>query len=188
MGAAFLIGILAHNSSDENPFQPASSVFASVPPALEPAGGSEPKAPVKAGLQVRDTEFSGQDVSGGGFVSLTTWAGKPIVLVLWSSTCAGCDSTFASTIQTEVKLEPGIQFVGIASGESSTSGASFVRTSNWAFPSITDPHDTLQHALGASTLPVVAILDAQHKVSSSLRGPISRDALDGAIGAVLSGE
>ena len=187
MGIAFTVGLITRGGGEGNPFQPASAVFATVPQALQPASAS-PGEPVRLGRPISDTEISGPDVSGSGFVTLTTWAGRPVVLVLWSSTCPGCTSGFATTVRTVARLQRGVAFLGISTDRSAAAAAAFVRRNGWTFPSIADPDGALTAAVGATTTPVVVVLGAGHHVAAGLRPPFSAAALQGAIASTATGE
>ena len=187
IAAVFTIGLLTRGGGQGNPFQPATAVFASVPEALQPGGGT-PKDPVPVGRAISDTEIAGPDVSGGGFVTMTTWAGKPVVLVLWSTTCVACGTSFATTVRTVARVQSGVQFLGVATNEPSPDAAAFVRRSGWAFPSIADAHGALRPAIGSSATPLVIVLNAAHHVTASLRAPLAPEALAGAINSASTGD
>lgn len=187
ISAAFTIGLLTRGGSQGDPYQPATAVFASVPAALRP-GDDTTKDPVALGRALSDTEISGQDVSGGGFVTLTTWAGKPVVLVVWSSTCRECTTSFATVVRTVAQVQQGVPFVGVATDPTAAPAAAFARRNGWTFPSIADPHGTLASAIGSTAMPVVVVLNAAHHVAASLRAPIPPEALEGAIGSATTGE
>jgi peroxiredoxin len=187
IAGAFGIGLYTRGGSQGDPFQPATAVFATVPSALLPAGAAAGD-PVPLGRALSDTEIAGQDVSGGGFVTLTTWAGKPVVLVLWSSTCKDCTTSFATVVRTVAAVQKGVAFVGVATDPTATTAAAFARANGWTFPSIADPASTLTTAVGATTQPVVVVLNAAHHVAASLRAPILPEALEGAINSAATGE
>lgn len=187
IAVAFAIGLYTRGGSQGDPFQPATAVFASVPSALRP-GDDTTKDPVPLGRALSDTEISGQDVSGGGFVTMTTWAGKPVVLVLWSSTCKECTTSFATVVRTVAEVQRNVAFVGIATDPTAAPAAAFVRRSGWTFPAIADPRGTLTTAVGSTTQPLVVVLNAAHHVAASLRAPILPEALEGAINSATTGE
>lgn len=119
------------------------------PATATPSGGGE-------GL-----ELSGVDPVTGEEVSLSQFAGKPVVLNFWASWCPGCYAEARALVSFAGK-HPEAQVVGINFQDSSAGARDFQQQFDLPFPSIADPNGAVAARLRLQGMPTTIFLDAEH--------------------------
>ena len=123
------------------------------------------------------------DVEGetleGDHVSLSSYAGKVVVVNVWGSWCPPCraeaDDLAAAARELAAK---GVVFVGINTRDSSRdNGLSFQRTYDVPYPSIYDPSGrnllAFRGTLTPNSIPSTVIIDEQGRVAASVLGELT---------------
>ena len=111
----------------------------------------------------------GRDPITGQQVSLTQFAGKPVVLNVWASWCTGCNQE-AADLQRLAASHPGAQVLGIDTQDTTGGARAFYRKWHWRHPSIADPSGSLSAQLAVTGLPTTYFLDRRHRVVAKIVG------------------
>jgi thiol-disulfide isomerase/thioredoxin len=112
--------------------------------------------------------LDGVDAISGKQVSLTRWAGKPVLVNLWGSWCHPCRDE-AGQLRAFLARHPG-SVLGIDVEDSKPGARSFQRRYGVHFPSIFDPRDVLVGRLKAAGTPTTYFLDRRHRIVAALYG------------------
>ena len=111
----------------------------------------------------------GDDVLTGKPVSLALYAGKPVVVNLWSSTCGACFAGARALASFE--RTPGAAAVlGVDVTDSKSGAGSLYRRAGWRHPSIADTNGRIAAQLQLQTLPTTLFLDRQHRGVERING------------------
>ena len=123
-----------------------------------------------------------REVSGtlldGSDLSLSTYAGKVVVLNVWGSWCSPCRKEARALAGAARTLQKdGVKFVGVNTKDSSPQqGLAFERRYDVPYPSFYDPSGrtllAFQGTLNPSAIPSTVVLDAQGRVAASILGEI----------------
>ncbi len=138
---------------------------APAPAASKPVSAN---SPVSAS-STSPLELSGTDPVTGKAVSLSSFAGKPIVLNMWASWCAGC-YVEARALRNFERAHPEAQVVGVDITDTKSGAIDFVRHFNLHHPNIFDPDAKVAARFGLSGLPATVFLDHRHLVVAKIIG------------------
>lgn len=111
----------------------------------------------------------GADPITGEAISLSDFAGKPVVINVWASWCPGCNDE-AEDLATLAKEHPEAQLLGIDYQDTAAGARAFYRRWSWEHPSIFDPDGSLAARFGLVGLPMTFFLDADHRVVARIVG------------------
>jgi cytochrome c biogenesis protein CcmG, thiol:disulfide interchange protein DsbE len=100
---------------------------------------------------------------GGGTVSLTKLAGKPIVLNFWSSTCEVCTKETPALASVARSLSDKVTFVGIDSVDRHGPAMEFITRYKVPYPIAFDPQGAAATQFGVVALPVTFFLSPSAK-------------------------
>jgi thiol-disulfide isomerase/thioredoxin len=128
---------------------------------------------VKAGAQLRDTplhSFTGKDKKFSDF------KGKPLIINVWASWCGPCRSEMGS-LERLARRYGGKQFnvIGISTDDDRDAAAAFIRKSGITFENFLDSHLVLENMLGADTIPLTLLVDANGRVLEKVHGAYAWD-------------
>lgn len=137
-------------------------------------GGSSAPTPTSVGARQAASSgstlaLSGTDPVTGKQISLASYAGKAIVLNIWSSSCGACIAEGRALARFE-RNHPEAQVVGIDLEDTRSGAKSFYRRVGWRHPSISDPNGELAARLRVQALPTTIFLDPQHRVVRRING------------------
>lgn len=123
------------------------------------------------------------DVSGetleGDQLSLSSYAGKVVVVNVWGSWCPPCRAEAGELAAAYRELAPkGVVFVGINTRDSSQdNGLSFQRRYDVPYPSIYDPGGrtllAFHRTLTPNSIPGTVVIDRQGRVAASILGEVT---------------
>src|SRR5207247_1450076 len=111
----------------------------------------------------------GTDPITGKQVSLAQFAGRPVVLNVWASWCAGCNQEAADLARFAAR-HPGAQVLGVDVQDTTAGARAFYRKWRWRHPSISDPLGSLSHRLAVTGLPTTFFLNRRHRVVGKILG------------------
>jgi cytochrome c biogenesis protein CcmG, thiol:disulfide interchange protein DsbE len=111
----------------------------------------------------------GRDPITGKEVSLSAFAGKPVVLNVWASWCTGCNQE-AVDLARFANSHPQAQVVGLDTQDTTGGARAFYRKWHWQHPSIADPSGSLSARLAVTGLPTTYFLDRRHRVVGRIVG------------------
>lgn len=130
---------------------------------------------VKRGARAPD--LSGTSPITGERVSLSDFAGKPVVINVWASWCPPCRAE-APDIKRFVDAHPEAVMLGIDFQDDTGGARDFYREFDWTHPSIADPDGSLAANVGLVGLPTTIFLDAAHREVARVVGEIDRAGLE----------
>jgi thiol-disulfide isomerase/thioredoxin len=132
---------------------------AQVPPPLVAVGHVLPEV-VMAGLN-------------GPHKPLSSYRGRPLIINVWASWCGPCRKEAAS-LERLAWSEAGSRYtvIGISTDDDRNAALKWLRHSNATISHYIDsgPRWTLEHMLGASSIPVTVLVDAKGRVVARFRG------------------
>jgi thiol-disulfide isomerase/thioredoxin len=111
----------------------------------------------------------GRDPITGKEVSLSAFAGKPVVLNVWASWCTGCNQE-AADLARFAAAHRGARVLGVDTQDTTGGARAFYRKWHWHHPSITDPSGSLSARLAVTGLPTTFFLDRQHRIVGKIIG------------------
>jgi thiol-disulfide isomerase/thioredoxin len=118
--------------------------------------------PVKAGEKVpRDATF---ERFTGGEGRFTDYAGKPLVINFWQTTCAPCLKEMPAFERVHQALGANVQFLGIDVNDTLSSGKDYARKVGVTYDLVRDPRAELLSALGGVVLPTTVLVGADGTV------------------------
>lgn len=112
--------------------------------------------------------LSGTDPISGKKVSLSQWAGRPVLVNLWGSWCHPCRDE-AGELRRFLAHHRG-SVLGIDVEDSKQGARGFQQRYGVHFPSIFDPKDVLVSRLKANGTPTTYFLDRRHRIVAALYG------------------
>jgi thiol-disulfide isomerase/thioredoxin len=113
--------------------------------------------------------LQGRDPITGREVSMTRFAGRPVVLNVWASWCTGCDQE-AADLARFAASHRGAQVLGVDTQDTTGGARAFYRKWRWHHPSIADPSGSLSARLAVTGLPTTFFLDRRHRIVSKIIG------------------
>jgi thiol-disulfide isomerase/thioredoxin len=122
------------------------------------------------------TGIAGRDPVSGKYVSLAHWRGRPLVINVWASWCAGCIKE-ARDLRRFARAHPGA-LLGVDYGDSRTGARAFYRRFGLGHPSIFDPRGRIVAKLKAIGLPTTVFLDRRHVVVHAIAGAATLEQLE----------
>ena len=104
---------------------------------------------------------------------LSGYRGRPLIINVWASWCAPCRKEAAS-LERLAWSEAGSRYtvIGISTDDDRNAALKWLRHSNATISHYIDlgPTWTLEHMLGASTIPITVLVDADGRVVARFRG------------------
>jgi thiol-disulfide isomerase/thioredoxin len=104
---------------------------------------------------------------------LSTYRGRPLIINVWANWCSPCRKEAAS-LERLAWSEAGSRYtvIGISTDDDRNAALQWLRQSNATISHYIDsgPRWTLEHMLGASTIPVTVLVDAKGRVVARFRG------------------
>lgn len=126
---------------------------------------------VDAGGMLRDAPMQG--LSGTSRL-LSDFRGKPLIINVWASWCGPCRAEMGSLERMSRRFGgKKLNVIGISTDDDAGAAAAFLARSRISFENYLDRNLVLEKMLGANTIPLTILVDAQGKVVSKVHG--SRD-------------
>jgi thiol-disulfide isomerase/thioredoxin len=140
---------------------------------LAPVASAAPQASpplVAVGQVMPDAVMAGLN---GPHKRLSNYRGRPLIINVWASWCAPCRKEAASLERLAWSKAGGrYTVIGISTDDDRNAALKWLRHSNATISHYIDsaPRWPLEHMLGASTIPVTVLVDAQGRVVARFRG------------------
>ena len=114
---------------------------------------------------------------GGGFVRLSDFRGRPVVLNFWASYCKPCREEFP-LFRRSLAGRGDVTLLGVDTNEAlERDGRSFADDERATWPSAYDTRSRLAAAYGVTNLPQTLFLDAEGVVRDRVFGEVNRELL-----------
>ena len=136
-----------------------------------------PKA-VTSGEKVPAASF---ERFSGGQGHFTDYAGRPLVINFWQTTCAPCLKEMPAFERVHQALGARVQFLGIDVNDTLSSGKTYARKLAITYDLVRDPRSELISALGGTVLPTTVLVGADGTVLSVHSGAFNEADLTSAI-------
>jgi thiol-disulfide isomerase/thioredoxin len=107
----------------------------------------------------------------GDYRRLSELRGKPLIINVWASWCGPCRAEMGSLERLSRRFG-GKQFniIGISTDDDANAAAAFLRQSKITFDNYLDRNLVLENMLGADSIPLTILIDAQGRVLRKIRG------------------
>jgi thiol-disulfide isomerase/thioredoxin len=115
----------------------------------------------------------------GDYRKLSELRGKPLIINVWASWCGPCRAEMASLERLSRRFN-GKQFhiIGVSTDDHANLAAEFLRQEKVTFDNYHDRNLLLESMLGANTIPLTVLVDAQGRVVKKVRGSREWDSPD----------
>ncbi len=114
---------------------------------------------------------------GGGFVRLSDFRGRPVVLNFWASYCKPCREEFP-LFRRSLAGRGDVTLLGVDTNEAlERDGRSFADDKHATWPSAYDARSRLAAAYGVTNLPQTLFVDADGVVRDRVFGEVNRELL-----------
>lgn len=128
---------------------------------------------VEIGGYLREATLQGL---AGKSKRFSDYQGKPLIINVWASWCGPCRAEMGS-LERLARRYGGKQFnvIGISTDDDGKAAAAFIKKSKVTFDNFLDSKVFLENMLGANTIPLTILVDAQGKVLEKARGAYEWD-------------
>lgn len=140
-----------------------------------PSAISAPSGEVPVGGILRDMPMQGLT---GHSLLLSEYQGKPLIVNVWASYCSPCLAEMGSLERLKQRFSKQFNVIGISIDDYPERAKAFLDKSNTTFPHYIDHQLKLERMLGASTIPLTLLIDAQGRVLQKVRGAREWDSPD----------
>ena len=125
---------------------------------------------VMVGSYLREATLHGFD---GKINKLSEYKGKPLIINVWASWCGPCRAEMGSLEQL-ARQHNGKEFnlIGISTDDNRLAAKDFIKQSGITFDSFLDRELLLENMLGANTIPLTILVDANGRVLKKFRGAL----------------
>jgi len=107
----------------------------------------------------------------GDFRKLSELRGKPLLINVWASWCGPCRAEMGS-LERLSRRYGGKQFnvIGISTDDDADAAAAFISKARITFDNYLDTKLLLENMLGASSIPLTVLIDANGRIVQKIRG------------------
>ena len=137
-------------------------------PASAPASSPAAPPPVAVGQPLPDVKLDGLN---GPARLLSSYRGRPLIINMWASWCGPCRAEAAS-LERLAWSEAGSRYtiIGVSADDYRDAALKWLKHSNATVSHYIDHNLTMEHMLGASTIPLTVLVDAKGHVVARYRG------------------
>jgi len=123
---------------------------------------------VEVGGTLRDASLYG---FAGDYRKLSELRGKPLIINVWASWCSPCRAEMGSLDRLSRRYG-GKQFniIGVSTDDYADAAAAFLAQAKVSFDNYHDKKLLLEAMLGADTIPLTVLIDAQGRVVKKIHG------------------
>lgn len=131
---------------------------------------------IEIGGYLRDTPLHG---FSGKTKTFSDFRGKPLIINVWASWCGPCRAEMAS-MERLARRYGGKQFnvIGISTDDDGNAAVAIIKKSKITFENFLDSNVVLENMLGANTIPLTILVDAQGRVLDKARGAYDWDSAE----------
>ena len=111
--------------------------------------------------------------------SLSSYRGRPLIINVWASWCGPCRAEAAS-LERLASSKAGSRYVviGVSTDDDRNAALKWLKHSNATVSHYIDSRLTLEHMLGASTIPLTVLVDAGGRVVARFQGARQWDTVE----------
>lgn len=111
--------------------------------------------------------------SGSSKVSLSDYAGKPVIVNFWASWCSPCQQE-TPLLASWYRQEKGrVALVGLDENDTKSAALSFAHAKDVTYPLGFDPQTIAASAYGVIALPQTFFLNARHQIVARVYGAVT---------------
>ena len=111
--------------------------------------------------------------ASGGSVSLSQYAGKPVIVNFWASWCSPCKQE-TPLLAAWYRQEKGrVPLLGLDENDTESAALSFAHSKGVTYPLGFDPQTTAASAYGVIALPQTFFLNAKHQIVARVYGAVT---------------
>lgn len=114
-------------------------------------------------------KIAGEDPITGKQVSLSSFAGRVVVVNVWASWCTGCQYEHAQLLSFS-RRHPDVQLLGVDYGDVRARARASYKAWRWTWPTVWDPTGKWRDALRAPGLPTTIFLNRRHQIVGGIVG------------------
>jgi cytochrome c biogenesis protein CcmG/thiol:disulfide interchange protein DsbE len=115
--------------------------------------------------------------SAGPKVSLSEYAGKPVILNFWASWCDPCQKE-TPLLASWYKQHPHVVLLGLDENDTMAKAVKFAAAKGVTYPLAFDPNATVPGGYGVDALPQTFFLNAKHQIVYQVIGAVTGAKLD----------
>jgi thiol-disulfide isomerase/thioredoxin len=130
---------------------------------------------VPVGGIVRNTPMQGLT---GYSLLLSEYRGKPLIINVWASYCPPCLAEMGSLERLWQRYGDQLNVIGISIDDYPDRAKAFLAKAKTTFPHYIDHKLNLENMLGANSIPLTLLIDAQGRVLQKIRGAREWDSPD----------
>ena len=112
--------------------------------------------------------------------------GTPVVVNVWASWCGPCREEAPLLASAHRTYGGRVRFLGVDVIDERDSARAFMHRYGWTYPSVYDPTGAIRDGLGLLGQPVTLFYDADGELLDTWTGPLSQQALDTDLPAILT--
>jgi thiol-disulfide isomerase/thioredoxin len=141
--------------------------------AISAAAFANTPGEVEVGRYLREATLQGFN---GQTKKFSDFKGKPLIINVWASWCGPCRAEMSS-LERLARRYGGKQFnvIGVSTDDDGNAAVAFIKKSKITFENFLDSKVFLENMLGANTIPLTILVDAQGKVLEKARGAYEWD-------------
>ena len=123
---------------------------------------------VKTGSYLREAILHGFN---GNTNKFSDYKGKPLIINVWASWCGPCRAEMGSLERLSHRYD-GKEFnmIGISTDDNSDAARALIKQSGITFDNFLDKKLLLENMLGANTIPLTILVDADGRILTKVRG------------------
>lgn len=122
----------------------------------------------------------------GGEISLSAYAGRPVIINFWASWCIPCQQEFPMYRQArEAYAAEGLEVLGIVYEDEADSARRFMASEGATWPALVDPGGSVARAYRVTAIPTTYFVDRSGIIRDASYGPPPPDALAAYIRQIL---
>lgn len=114
----------------------------------------------------------------GYSLMLSDYLGKPLIINVWASYCSPCLAEMGSLERLLKRYGKDLNMIGISTDDYPDRAKAFLRKAGTTFPHYIDHELKFENLLGADTIPLTLLIDAQGRVLQKIRGAREWDSPD----------
>lgn len=103
------------------------------------------------------------------------YRGKPLIINMWASWCGPCRAEMGSLNRLAERYKKQFTVIGISTDDDTLAAKHFIKQSKLTFENFIDSNVLLENMLGADTIPLTILIDAQGRVLEKARGAYEWD-------------